>query len=129
MVCTRWRSRHWRRASPCEPQKISPPLLRRRDLRHQNLSASRGRLVPAAVMAMMVTVTLVVALLPPLAMMAVAGLLDRRASFACSRQLAENVAGGRGGLGATHSHDAGERAGGDGSEGEESRHVSSFFYF
>ncbi len=69
-------------------------------------------------MAVMVVVTLVEPPTPMATMMAVAGLLDRRASFACGRQLAENVAGGRSSLSATDCNDAGKSAG-DGSEGEE----------
>ena len=68
---------------------------------------------------------------PPTPMMTVmaapAGLLDRRTSFACGRQLAENVAGGGGSLNAADCNNAGKSAR-DGSEGEESSHVSSFFY-
>lgn len=65
---------------------------------------------------------------PIATMMAVAGLLDRRASFACGRQLAENVTGGGSRLSTADGNDAGKSAR-DGSEGEESSHVSSFFYF
>jgi hypothetical protein len=76
--------------------------------------------------AVMVVVTLEEPPTPMATMMAVAGLLDRRAGFAGGRQLAENVAGRRSSLGATNGHDA-RKCAGDGSEGEESSHVSSFF--
>jgi hypothetical protein len=65
---------------------------------------------------------------PMATMMAVAGILDRRAGIAGGRQLAKNVAGCRSSLGATNGHDA-RKCAGDGSEGEESSHVSSFFCF
>lgn len=80
------------------------------------------------VTAVMVVVTLVEPPTPMATMMAVASLLDRRTSFACGRQLAENVAGGGGSLSAADCNNAGKSAR-DGSEGEESSHVSSFFYF
>jgi hypothetical protein len=79
------------------------------------------------VTAVMVVVTLVEPPTPMATMMAVAGLLDRRTSFACGRQLAENVTGGGRSLGAADCNNAGKSAR-DGSEGEESSHVSSFFY-
>jgi hypothetical protein len=69
----------------------------------------RWRLVP-----MVVTVMAVMAEEPPMPMMtmmtAPAGLLDRRASVARRRQLAENVAGGRSSLSATNGEDARESA-------------------
>jgi hypothetical protein len=58
--------------------------------------------------------------------MAIAGLLDGSTVLADRGQLAENVAGGRGGLRATDSDDGGKCTSNSG-EGENSLHFSSFF--
>jgi hypothetical protein len=94
------------------------------------------RLVPVAMTTVVMTVavvvvTAIVALLPPMAVMmptamAIAGLLNGSAVLTDRGQLAENVAGGRGGLRAADSDDGGKCTS-DSGEGENSLHFSSFF--